>query len=136
MLCILLEQGEPNFKDRTCAYLALYPYLSIVCPDDPLDDGKTESCTTRFLFAWHRARLFFLTTGTRLVYAIEAVKEGGKVFVGYPRSIVLHTEHAPAPMLTGEFHMHALANATGIFDGIFYEIYQHPAEILWIAGDE
>ena len=57
------------------------------------------------------------------------------MLLGDARTIILHAQHGPA-LFTGEFDMYACANATGIFDAIFYQIHEHPAEVLRITADE
>lgn len=57
------------------------------------------------------------------------------MLLGDPRAIVLHAHYGPA-LFTGQFDMHSCANATGIFDAIFYQIQEHPIEVLRITTDE
>ncbi len=54
---------------------------------------------------------------------------------GYARAVILHAQHSPT-FFTGQFDMHPCASAAGIFDAVFDQIHERPAEVLWITGDE
>src|SRR5258708_7482950 len=130
-----VQQWQTYFKERTGSDGALHTYLTAVSLDNPLHNGQAQPAAAWLNTPWLAAQCSpFLPARARLIHAIEALKDIGQVLLGDARAVILHAHEAPALLFTGQFHIHTLPDAAGIFDSVLDQIGQHLSQILWIAA--